>query len=445
MRSFLFFLVLIFLGFLFLPQILSTPIGKRFIEKELSEKTKANISIKRLYLSWLGPQEAEGIQIDGEIQAHFKKLSIHTELWNLEKWKESLTLEEGDLFFPSSKIELKKVFVEVHDETIQASGKGIPTGDFSITAKNLESNLSSISPQTTFFAKFQLFPSLLIDKIFNTKGLFETAAGPTFALQLDLKDQFLDLHFQSIHSKLDLTGNIDLEKRLFFPKKPLFLSFFWSEEFGEKLSQHSFLSIPKTFQPITLQIDPKKTVLPLDLNAYSQIEISSGILNVGRFLLKKPSLQEELSSLQSNLPSPLPIWVTPIYFEIKNQTLFLQRIDALFAKKLHLCSWGKIDLQNNLLNLILGIPKDTLEKVFKIHSLPENYVLQIPVKGSIKNPDISTGSVKAKIAAMTIGQQAAPLVGKKLGPLGKILESTPSLIPEKEAPPPQRPFPWEKG
>jgi hypothetical protein len=134
------------------------------------------------------------------------------------------------------------------------------------------------------------------------------------------------------------------------------------------------------------------------------------------------------------------VWFTSIDATYKNGVLQLGRLDALLANAIHLCAWGDIHLARDRLDLTLGLPADTLSESFGIQNLSPNYVLKIPVEGTLENPELTTGPATAKIATMA----AAQLIPKP-GPLGtffKVINAATS--DNSDVPPPKRPFPWEK-
>ena len=85
----------------------------------------------------------------------------------------------------------------------------------------------------------------------------------------------------------------------------------------------------------------------------------------------------------------------------------------------------------------LGLPKDTLTKIFKIRNLPEGYVLPIPIYGSLRNPKIDKGQAAAEIAALLSKQSNNFGVNVFGGMLDMIKKN------QEPAPPAKHPFPWE--
>lgn len=54
----------------------------------------------------------------------------------------------------------------------------------------------------------------------------------------------------------------------------------------------------------------------------------------------------------------------------------------------HVIMWGQVDSVNNLLDMTLGIPADTLAAT-GITTLPNDYVLPVPVKGTPQAPIVN--------------------------------------------------------
>lgn len=50
--------------------------------------------------------------------------------------------------------------------------------------------------------------------------------------------------------------------------------------------------------------------------------------------------------------------------------------------------WGQVDTTNNVLDMTLGLPADTLAAV-GITTLPSDYVLPVPMKGTPQAPEVN--------------------------------------------------------
>jgi hypothetical protein len=117
----------------------------------------------------------------------------------------------------------------------------------------------------------------------------------------------------------------------------------------------------------------------------------------------------------------------------------LNRIDALIANAIHLCAWGEIRLPSGQLDMVLGIPADALQNALSLTNLPRNYVLQIPITGSIYKIEYETGPATAKLASLIAAQQ----IPKKMGLMGPLFNQMAQIKEDRDVPPPRRPFPWE--
>src|SRR5689334_3664678 len=84
--------------FIFLPQLLSTPPGTFLAEKILQKKTKADIKLDSLSLSWLGPQTAKGVQIsDASLYVSCKEFTAYRPLWSFAHIRGLFTVKNGYL------------------------------------------------------------------------------------------------------------------------------------------------------------------------------------------------------------------------------------------------------------------------------------------------------------------------------------------------------------
>ncbi len=109
----------------------------------------------------------------------------------------------------------------------------------------------------------------------------------------------------------------------------------------------------------------------------------------------------------------MQVWFTPIFLKVQNGIFYVDRMDALLNHSIHVCMWGKIDIVQDQLDIVLA---------------DSNYFLKIPVNGSIKDPEMAMGIAIAKTALL----KATPLALRNL-----------FSKKEKDVPPPKRPFPWE--
>ena len=130
------------------------------------------------------------------------------------------------------------------------------------------------------------------------------------------------------------------------------------------------------------------------------------------------------------------MWFSPQYFSIKDGKLHLMRMDGLINSKIRICTWGNIDLITKKIDMTLGVLGETIEHYLNIEAIPENFIIQIPIKGTIDNVKIDTKMATAKITAL-MASQANHKLGIFLGHLFSKMEG------ERPVPKPIGPFPWE--
>ncbi|MCC6127622.1 MAG: hypothetical protein IT584_00260 [Chlamydiae bacterium] len=135
-------------------------------------------------------------------------------------------------------------------------------------------------------------------------------------------------------------------------------------------------------------------------------------------------------------------WFTPFSFQIRNGAIQTGRLDALLSDSIHICSWGKVNLVSEKLHMYIGLPADTLNRSFQITGLSADYVLKIPLRGTISKPELDTGPAVAQIASMAATQKLPiPKVGKMFEAITKTVSQVKN---DKDVPPANRPFPWER-
>lgn len=438
-------LILIFLALLvllfFLPKILSTPVGKPILEKALSRELDATVKIESVHLSWRGPQVLKHITFSGTaLTGSIDELASDVPIWKIAQFGNAFLLKNGSFTFPSfNQVSITQVEAQINNREIQAEGAASQGGSFTVRGK--------IYSKTDFdiVANFQGMPPAPFDKILGTQGMLTAAIGPTMNLSGHILYHEtagqLKLNLSSPNASMALQGQI--EQGLLVLSEPLNASLTLTPALSQALKARTSISILRAKNPFTLQIAPLGTSIPLFPFELDRLQIGKGTLDLGQIVCNKmPGIVSFLTLLHraSSTSSEIPIWFTPLFFSIDQGILHAGRLDALISNGIHVCSWGNIDLVRSELDLIFGIPADTLENTLGIKNLSPKYILKIPIQGSIQNPKFDTKSASAKIAAMLAGQQ----VSDKTGIFGKILHPLSKINDDRNNPPPNRPFPWEK-
>ncbi|MBM3184495.1 MAG: hypothetical protein FJZ64_04240, partial [Chlamydiae bacterium] len=428
--------IVILLIVIFLPQILSTPLGKPFFEKTFGKTIHAQTSIGSLRLTWLGPQVLKNIRFfNEEIEGTIDELDSDVPFWKLNDLGKTFSLENGTFTLKTyGNVKIEKVTAKVVSQSVTATGVSTEGGDVSIKGKIYGKN------DIDLIAKVHQMPPALLDTLLKTKGLLNALLGSSMdAAATYVYNQgngIFNLDLTATYAKLSLESEIT--KDILTLKAPLGATLLWHPELTDLTQGHL---VGAKF-PITLQIDPNHTSFPIRPLNLGRLTIGHAVLDPGILMTQDLSPLISLLTLlkKGSLgSSQIPIWFTPIAFTIDEGTLHLERIDVLIANAVHLCSWGDIYLPGQL-NLILGIPEDTLESSLGIQGLPRNYVLQVPVQGPIENPRYDTGPATAKITAWIAGQQATKATGVFGQLFNKLIKPSGE---DQEVPPPKRPFPWE--
>jgi hypothetical protein len=453
-----------------LPTILSGSFGKNLLVMFLESKTKAKISIEKLELCWLGPQKIKDIQLVHETyQIAMNAVSVKLPLWSLynlpQATKKSIFLLETDVSIENGSVSLKKPaleFNQIHVAVQSDSDKILGSITGKTKASGLDGSLSfsaEMPKNTSLFnlifssgklnLQLQNFPTILLDHTVSTFwrndfGFLSKFLGKALSLSTscNIAEEIgpVDFSLQSTNSSIEIHGI--MSPNLFTLRSPIISSFYFEDflhlSFLKEVSPF-FVTAIKSITPMKLQIDNKGFSLPLPFSLKT-LHIDHGVFDMGKVEAKNGSTLAFVVGLMrlKNLMGldQMSIWCNAMGFSLNQGVLSTERMDALLADAIHVCTWGDIDLAKNRLNMILGITADALRYSFGIKNLPDSYVMQIPMTGSPSHVQIDTKSAMAKIGALLAVQTA----GKAGSILSPILQS---IDQEQKAPPPQKPFPWE--
>lgn len=414
----------------FLPKIASTPLGKPFFVKALEVKSQSKVEIGSLNLSWFGPQKFRQLKWSHDsITGTLEELEIATPFWSFSG---PFHLKNGSIRYQGGQVE--QIEGQLQGNAFELKG---------ITLQGHIALKGRIDSKLHFHIAIDVknFPSIIIDQ------RLEPILGPT----LDLDGLVsMDQGKGTVH--LDVSAaNLKTSLRGFFTEQaitlrdPLMATFRLTPELSALLLKDAnplFLTGLEAQNPITLRIEPKDFSFPMPF-ALDKLNVGQATLNLGQVKCQNgKSLAAIISLLKATRLSEakqMNSWFTPVQFRISKGILEAGRMDALLADSIHVCTWGKINLLNDRIDMILGLPADTLEHFFGIANLPPHYVLKVQVRGSTQDPDIVKGPAVAKIAALI----AAGQIPKK-GFLGGVAELFSSPKEDKDVPPAKHPFPWEK-
>ncbi len=426
MRKWLIFLpvlLLLLLFILFLPKIASTNLGKPLFVKALERKSQSRVEVESLHLSWLGPQDFRNVKWTHDtVTGTIEELKIQAPFWS---FKGPFQLKNGDIDYKRGRVEKIEGLIEGND--VELSGI-TQQGHISVKGKLFSPSQFNVQIDV------KQFPIAAISEP------LDQALGPLLDLygtvKLEQGRGMVDLLINGTNLKTHLIGN--LTNYSLTLTQPLIATLRLTPALSALLLKDPSASFSSE-NWITCQIETKDFYFPRPYSL-EKLKIGKGTLDLGKVKCQNdPSLGAIMTLLKADSLNTMTAWFTPVTFQLDNGLLQIGRGDVLFSNAIHLCGWGSVDLIKNRLDLILGLPADTLQRAFGIHSVVDNYVLKIQVRGTIQEPDIVKGPAVAKIAALVAAGQLP-----KKGLLGELTDFFPKLKMDKDVPPPKRPFPWEK-
>ena len=447
--------------FIFLPQILSTTVGKRFFTHMIEEKTGGKADIKSLHLSWFGPQEAKGITLKGKgYEGSFDRIQAKIALWkfvelfnpeNLFGFKGNLKVEGGHFHFQEGEMEATVEGISasflLHENAADftASGQsmlGGQKGSLSLEGRFGPSRSFSVRGEISSFPTLALAHFLEINHKVDRKALLEII-GSTFSLKgfatMQDGEGSCDLSFNSPNASTQVRGH--LEDNLFTLTEPLLGTIRLTPLLAQKILQGinpMFVTGISSDNPIQFRFETRKFRLFLEKSfKWHNLQVGAAMIDVGKIRCTNGETLAALIGLLKSSPlkrtREMEVWFTPVYFKIENGMLQAGRMDALAANSVRFCTWGTINLVNEKLNMILGLNSETLKRVFGLKMITHEYVLKIPITGSIQKPKLAVGTAAAKIAALVAAEHTQ---GSK-GLLNLFLQ------PDTDVPKPNTPFPWD--
>lgn len=445
----------------FLPQILSSTVGKGLFIRAIEAKTGGQASVAALHFSWFGPQEASGISMqspgyDGSIE----KVRAEIPLWgfaellkpeNLFGIKGNLSVQEGSFRFQEEGVEAKvedvNISFRLHENAADFSATGQSLirqerGAFSIQGHFGKEENFSLQGEISSFPSMALARYLAMSLKIDKKALLEII-GESFSFKgfatMQGQKGSCDFSFHSPNADAQVRGN--LNENLFTLSEPFLGTIRLTPLLAQKILDGVnplFVTGISSASPIQVRIETRQFRLFLKRPFHwKSIQIGGGMIDVGKVRCTNGSTLGALIGMLKTSPltqaKEMDVWFTPLYFKLENGVLETGRMDALAAKSIRFCSWGNVDLVKEKLDMTLGLTAETLKSVFGLKMLSDGYVLKIPITGSIRSPKLSVGAGAAKIAAL-LAAQNAPKGG---GLLNLFLQ------PDKDIPKPNRPFPWE--
>lgn len=384
----------------------------------LPESIKADISIDKVYLENQNDKSMYFENISGKINSKnlAEELTFYLEVFskNNEHFDPiKISGEFNQLLTPGDNINLSGLNL-----SLNAEARRIPV--------DLMCELSCASPR--FQRKLEALIGESMDLKISSKlhqmhgplNLYINGTNGTFKLESEIINGFLILKtpFESSIKITPVLGKNVLEDIL-----PLL---------GE---------VSKGDNPITITIDPKDFSIPIDSYDFSKIKMSNIMINLGKMSFSKTSaLASIFNLLQPNYNEPISVYFTPLYMDIDLGIMTIKRMDLLVINQFPLAVWGKINFIKDKVDMRIGLTGRALNQALNITGLDSNYMMQLPIKGNLKEAFINKTKAAARISALM-----AQTTGSTQGIiLGTVLDIAGGKLTEEAAPQPTtNPLPWE--
>ncbi len=447
MKKWIYIFLALICGILLLPLLVSTPPLKMYLLKKIGDRFDSTISASKVHLSWTGPQIISGVVIsspnfDGKIE----QFQSPVPFWSLNSMGSEFSLQGAQFHTQQPEASLTNVSANITPKQIQATGAAQienKQGSFLLNGNQTEEGMD-----LAFSAK--QIPTLFFDHLFHAKGMIQASLGDFFDCNAtaNIFNESGTYTFSVLAQRGHIQASGAFTAENITLTEPLIATLQLTPELSAALLKDAnplFLTGISSKEPIKLIISNKRFLLerPFTLE---KLRIGQGVLELGQTKIQNgPSLIALVKLLKNQRVANLKemnAWFTPLEFSIESSIFKSGRMDFLLADSIHLCTWGHINLANDHLDMMIGIPANVLSSVFHIQNLPSNFMLKIPVKGTTNAPEIETGAASAKIAALLASQT----IPKKAGPLGKAFTilTPPVTDDSRDVPPAKRPFPWEK-
>ena len=426
----------------------------------LSEPSTIRVSFSKLYLPFLsnGMPDLMHTEILGS-------LKIDEMGFFAKENGGMVSLKNSDLLFQKSSTTPLQIQINASAES-RIAQKNASSGSITVDAKfdqlfDTQGQIDLSHIDSEVHANVQKLPSSCLDLLARLSGqtspVFSAMFGPSINASVDTKIQDatgpLKLNVYSPNTRFSMVGK--LSKGVLTLDEPIYgqitMTPSVSALFLKEVNPLSISAITSQ-HPITLEIAPQGFSLPLMPFNKKGINIPQARIELGQIYCKNEgNINLALGLLKSKQLSKnkdLELWFAPIDLHILEGIVDIERTEVLIASTYDIALWGAIDLPKDRVDMILGLTAQCLNKAFGIKNLPPDYVLHIPMRGTMDNVQINSGKATAKIAALLAWQQKAisgSLGGGPAGALfGEFMNKLGSL-PGNDAstPPAKKPFPWE--
>lgn len=284
---------------------------------------------------------------------------------------------------------------------------------------------STAAMTATISTETNTLPMALLDILAGSRGKLAGILGETVTMKgnidLDLGRKFGPINFseQSPYSKAELAallgnGLLQLEKPV---AADLEITPALAKIVLAKVNPLLARAVSAD-RPITLRVDKEKFQIPVSPFDAAKSQVGQARAEFGNVTLENGGiLKALLALLKTEAGDRLTAQITPITARMENGVATYERTDFILDNRIRVASWGRVDLARDRVEMVLGLPAETLGKIFGVYDLAADYVMQIPVEGTTGDPKVNWAKAGQQIALL--------LARKKLGgqfPGGELLQ-----------------------
>ncbi|MHC4817739.1 MAG: hypothetical protein ACYTF8_06765, partial [Planctomycetota bacterium] len=170
-----------------------------------------------------------------------------------------------------------------------------------------------------------------------------------------------------------------------------------------------FRGLESAEHPVHVRIPPEGFLLPLEQFDIRKVKVSTATLDIGRAVFNNAWLTDVLQMVKkARAPGGLTsAWFTPLDLELTNGVIrYRKRVDLLTQEKMHLASWGEVDIGNNRLDLTFAFMPEALRHHLHVSRARDSDALRIPVRGTIDQPELKLGNTAADLTRIQLREKA---------------------------------------
>ncbi len=278
--------------------------------------------------------------------------------------------------------------------------------------------------------QLQKLPVALLDQMLAMDGLTVATLGPTTDVNLDADLQRmtgpLTLQLRSANARADI--NAQLRKDGLILNEPLVAEVQVTQAFGQLVLgkiHPIFETTQSSERPIRFEVPQEGVLIPIRDYAIGKVAIPRMTLDLGTLALKSGwllkgtiGLAQQFGALQGSGRDQWAARFTPAILQLREGKLtYERRLDLLLDERLHLATWGTVDIANDRADLTIAFMPETLEKVFGLTVAP-NDAFRIPLQGALSKPSMDFGKAGLELGRLRAQKRLAgkdKLIGALVG------------------------------